>query len=266
MGGGPCERYSIHTSSHHKYEPMNVSKTRKTRSSRHYAQTASAITRSTNITLLVVFLIACLSPLTSATPTLSFPSQIFPPSPQQSLSDLQIQDSDNIEVALAQSGVLLIDTRPDPLQYLWASSLSVNEDPATEVELRRRQSNGDPFSNNSGTTSAAAVASTTVASSTSKTTTTSAAATTTASSSNPLPVVFDSSIGANFTSQTCPDFINGFLQNATFKACLPFSLLLKVCQHPAKVVLPYSSTPLTPRRIPSPSSKPPSPSSALPRS
>lgn len=43
----------------------------------------------------------------------------------------------------------------------------------------------------------------------------------------PLPVPFDTSLGSNFTSQSCPDFFGTFLGNATFKSCSPVSLLLQ---------------------------------------
>jgi hypothetical protein len=42
-----------------------------------------------------------------------------------------------------------------------------------------------------------------------------------------LPSPFDSSLGSNFTSQACPDFFDSFLNNATFQACVPVSLLLQ---------------------------------------
>lgn len=48
-----------------------------------------------------------------------------------------------------------------------------------------------------------------------------------------LPRPFDSSIGTNFTSSSCPDFFNDFLSNQTFNACLPFSLLLQVSRNAA---------------------------------
>ncbi|MCJ1283709.1 hypothetical protein MMC26_003040 [Xylographa opegraphella] len=44
----------------------------------------------------------------------------------------------------------------------------------------------------------------------------------------PLPKPFDSSLGSNFTSSSCPAFFDSFLKNATFTSCLPFSLLLQV--------------------------------------
>ena len=48
----------------------------------------------------------------------------------------------------------------------------------------------------------------------------------------PLPRPFDTSLGSNFTSSSCPAFFDSFLNNATFGSCLPFSLLLQVCRLP----------------------------------
>ncbi|MCJ1363184.1 hypothetical protein MMC16_002291 [Acarospora aff. strigata] len=44
---------------------------------------------------------------------------------------------------------------------------------------------------------------------------------------SPLPSPFDTSLGNNFTSASCPTFFQSFLSNSTFKSCLPFSLLLQ---------------------------------------
>jgi hypothetical protein len=44
----------------------------------------------------------------------------------------------------------------------------------------------------------------------------------------PDPQAFDSSIGTNFTSQSCPRFFKTFLSDKEFKSCYPFSLLLQV--------------------------------------
>lgn len=49
-----------------------------------------------------------------------------------------------------------------------------------------------------------------------------------------LPRPFDSSIGTNFTTSTCPEFFNNFLSNQTFNECLPFSLLLQVSMASSK--------------------------------
>lgn len=50
----------------------------------------------------------------------------------------------------------------------------------------------------------------------------------------PLPRPFDTSLGNNFTTSTCPTFFNDFLTNATFNECLPFSLLLQVRLDPTQ--------------------------------
>ncbi|KAI1754318.1 hypothetical protein F4782DRAFT_528747 [Xylaria castorea] len=55
--------------------------------------------------------------------------------------------------------------------------------------------------------------------------------TTTTAAASPLPSPFDGALAANFsTGQSCPNFINEFLSNATFKACYPVSLLLQGSQ------------------------------------
>lgn len=43
-----------------------------------------------------------------------------------------------------------------------------------------------------------------------------------------LPHPFDSSLGNNFTSPTCPQFFHSFLSLQEFQQCLPLSLLLQV--------------------------------------
>ncbi|KAH8157538.1 hypothetical protein CIB48_g10705 [Xylaria polymorpha] len=55
--------------------------------------------------------------------------------------------------------------------------------------------------------------------------------TTTTVAASPLPSPFDGALAANFSAgQSCPNFINAFLSNATFKACYPVSLLLQGSQ------------------------------------
>lgn len=60
-----------------------------------------------------------------------------------------------------------------------------------------------------------------------------AASTTTATGSSPsvittpIPRPFDTSLGSNFTAQSCPDFFSSFLNNSTFTSCTPVSLLLQ---------------------------------------
>ena len=43
----------------------------------------------------------------------------------------------------------------------------------------------------------------------------------------PLPTPFDTSVGSNFTSSSCPQFFSTFLGNSTFQSCVPISLLLQ---------------------------------------
>ena len=58
--------------------------------------------------------------------------------------------------------------------------------------------------------------------------------TATSSPQDDLPTPFDTSLGNNFTSPSCPAFFKSFLSNSTFQDCLPFSLLLQVYKrHPA---------------------------------
>ena len=52
----------------------------------------------------------------------------------------------------------------------------------------------------------------------------------TSSAQFPLPSPFDSNLGNNFTTSSCPAFFQSFLNSEPFKQCLPFSLLLQVCQ------------------------------------
>ena len=45
----------------------------------------------------------------------------------------------------------------------------------------------------------------------------------------PLPKPFDGGFGTNYTQQSCPTFLRSMLNNDTFSACHPLSLLLQVC-------------------------------------
>jgi hypothetical protein len=141
---------------------------------------------------------------------------------------------------LARRGELAIDRR----------------DPPPRPAIQRRQDNADPFGSTAApletpTSKSASVPSTTdtntiitpqstlVATPTStitegatvtpasNTTASVASASSSVNASSPLPSPFDTSLGSNFTFQSCPDFFNGFLNNATFKDCHPTSLLLQ---------------------------------------
>ncbi|KIX01414.1 uncharacterized protein Z518_09140 [Rhinocladiella mackenziei CBS 650.93] len=43
----------------------------------------------------------------------------------------------------------------------------------------------------------------------------------------PLPSPFDTSLGSNFTSPSCPQYFSTFLGNSTFQSCVPISLMLQ---------------------------------------
>lgn len=47
-------------------------------------------------------------------------------------------------------------------------------------------------------------------------------------SSDALPIPFDTALGNNFTTSSCPAFFKSFLSNDTFNECVPLSLLLQV--------------------------------------
>ena len=50
-----------------------------------------------------------------------------------------------------------------------------------------------------------------------------------AASLSSLPRPFDTPLGNNFTTQTCPQFFDKFLNDASFINCLPLSLFLQAC-------------------------------------
>lgn len=79
----------------------------------------------------------------------------------------------------------------------------------------------------------------------------------------PLPQPFDSSLGNNFTTDTCPQFFDDFLTNQTFLDCLPFSLLLQVRLNPPLIPLQRTfQLTNSPNRHPTASSPPPAPQCA----
>lgn len=105
--------------------------------------------------------------------------------------------------------------------------------------------------------------STTLVSSTSSTasaTSTSTESSTTASSS-PLPSFFDGGLSNNFTSSTCPTFIDNMITAEEFQTCYPISLLLQVRPETRYQAAIYNSN-IKVHRAQIPSSKPRSPSSA----
>lgn len=60
------------------------------------------------------------------------------------------------------------------------------------------------------------------------TSTSSSASSASTASSDTLPIPFDTALGNNFTTSSCPAFFKNFLSNDTFNECVPLSLLLQV--------------------------------------
>ncbi|TEY77674.1 hypothetical protein BOTCAL_0052g00130 [Botryotinia calthae] len=165
---------------------------------------------------------------------------------------------------LARSGTILVDQRPDPSLPLnslpelktWEIKLSTSSDEggrnkeeqaqekAIHVPIHPQSSNLDlesdlnkkrdvatitstatitpPRSTGTAAATESSSSSSTLAESQTSSGLVSAATGTTAS----LPTPFDSGFSSNITS-TCSSFMMNFLANETFKACLPFSLLLQ---------------------------------------
>ncbi|KEQ86127.1 hypothetical protein M438DRAFT_270930 [Aureobasidium pullulans EXF-150] len=63
--------------------------------------------------------------------------------------------------------------------------------------------------------------------STSTSSSASSISTATSGSSDALPRPFDTGLGNNFTTSTCPTFFKAFLSDETFNECVPLSLLLQ---------------------------------------
>ncbi|KAG9557779.1 hypothetical protein KCU79_g9336, partial [Aureobasidium melanogenum] len=59
------------------------------------------------------------------------------------------------------------------------------------------------------------------------TSTSSSASSASTASSDALPIPFDTALGNNFTTSSCPAFFKNFLSNDAFNECVPLSLLLQ---------------------------------------
>jgi hypothetical protein len=60
------------------------------------------------------------------------------------------------------------------------------------------------------------------------TSTSSSASSASTASSDALPIPFDTALGNNFTTSSCPAFFKNFLSDDAFNECVPLSLLLQV--------------------------------------
>lgn len=123
--------------------------------------------------------------------------------------------------ASSWQGGILVDPRADARVWDWHADPR-SDDPYS-VHIRPRDD--DQQSTTPSVTSRFASASVTA--------TPSAAVTSVLVASDPavateLPSPFDTNLGNNFTSSSCPQFFKTFLNDAAFKGCLPLSLLLLV--------------------------------------
>ncbi|CAJ2507031.1 Uu.00g082170.m01.CDS01 [Anthostomella pinea] len=117
-----------------------------------------------------------------------------------------------------ETATLLVDTRvPVFIDGHW-QIMSEDE----HRQLRRRVAASNSGSEGSTTTIEINISTVTAAT---------AAPTSTTAAASELPAPFDGALSANFSSDgTCPEFINNFLGNSTFKECYPVSLLIQSSQ------------------------------------
>lgn len=125
---------------------------------------------------------------------------------------------------LAKSGTILVDQGPPPNPKAW--TLATEHD-----DLQRRGLDSSTSKDASSSTVSSATSMITTVSTSSSATKTSSSSTgivaATTAASSPLPSPFDQGFSGNITD-SCQSFMDGMLANATFKSCLPFSLLLQV--------------------------------------
>jgi len=197
---------SIHSPSHHTSTP--TSRNRKTPWLRHCTFSSTQI-------LVLIFLTCCIS-ISSATYYI-----------EEEMVEASIDVSEDFGSTLerlARSGTILVDQSPPPKAADWTLATVADN-------LQRR---GDPLGPGSqDESSSSKLITSTVKSASSSTlaptTTSSGIAVAVTTSASPLPSPFDNGFNANLTSN-CEAFMNSMLANSTFKSCLPFSLLLQVCQ------------------------------------
>ncbi|KAL3419571.1 hypothetical protein PVAG01_08069 [Phlyctema vagabunda] len=119
---------------------------------------------------------------------------------------------------LARTGTILVDQRPPPVPVSPTSWELANVEEAIQLRIKQRRWNKKRQVTASASSTPTATVSTTTTASVLV-----VAATDTATS---LPTPFDSGFSNNITD-SCNAFLDNVLNNATFKKCLPFSLLLQ---------------------------------------
>ena len=137
--------------------------------------------------------------------------------------------------ALARSGTILVDRRPPPPHANSKAWILATEHDGLQ---RRGDVSSSSPGNQQNVSSASASSATSMnsttnstASQTATTTSSSASAVSTTQAASPLPSPFDQGFSGNITD-SCQSFMDDMLTNATFKSCLPFSLLLQVHSFP----------------------------------
>lgn len=124
---------------------------------------------------------------------------------------------------LAHTGTILVDESPPPNPGGGWVLASEHEALVKRADRHNRSSSASLTPTPSKTL-------TTSSTSTSSSSTSTGIATQPTQGPIVLPTPFDSGFSSNVTD-SCASFLDGFLTNAEFKACLPFSLLLEVCFH-----------------------------------
>ena len=126
---------------------------------------------------------------------------------------------------LTRTGTLLVDPNPEPKAW---------NDDNTDIhdDLRRRQvfeNEDEPKATTSKAAKAATTSTTSPAKSSASKTASGGLAVATSTATSQLPAPYDQGFSGNIT-ESCSNFIYGFLSNSTFQGCLPFSMLLQVSQ------------------------------------
>ena len=154
---------------------------------------------------------------------------------------------------------ILVDPRADARVRDRHADHPRSDDPY--LDLRARDGDGDDAGSQSTTERIASrFTSATVTATPSAAATSSLLVESDPSAATELPAPFDTNLGNNFTSPSCPQFFDTFLNDAAFKGCLPLSLLLLVrfrsTFHHFSLSSPEQDTPrlTTIHRTPKPSS------------
>ena len=213
ISGVSNSRVNPSHSSHHQHTPRNLAP-RNERSSwlRHRLFPASSSV------LLILLTISCCISLSSA-------SHFY--IDEQMIESIEADDgSEDLGSALARlakSGTILVDQGPPPNPKAW--TLQTEHDGLQRRGADSSSSSKDHTSSSKVSSTSSMITTASTSSSATKTSSSIVAATTAAAS--PLPSPFDQGFSGNITD-SCQSFMDGMLGNATFKSCLPFSLLLQV--------------------------------------